>query len=192
MDNEKSQYLKKIDEYKKLISELNEKNDFENVKKYCKEAAQYLRKIQIIKQEEENNVQEIIDKIKEEYDKNERGLAATEFMENWCYLFSIMLKRIFKEDSSIYICSNSDIHSIIKIYDSFYDVRGNITRKVDLSNYYKPTEEDFLYFIDICNIGKSKIIIEKQEKRCDEIVERILEEYNNNSEEISQNSRKIS
>lgn len=188
MNLDKKNILDKINEYKLLIRQANDEKDSKKVKDLLEESKQYVKELQLIIKEEELKVKKIIDNIKEEYNKDSNGLAETEFMEGWCYLFSIMLKKIFKDDAHIYICSSNDIHAITKIYDSFYDVRGKITSEsnIDLSEYYEPTAEEFLYFIDICNIDRNKENIKSKEMRCDEIVKIILNEEYNESSNISQ------
>lgn len=181
MKEEKENYLQEFEEYKEIIKNPSGLSENDLIEIYNKGKVCY-RKIQEIRKLEEDKVIYIIEKIKEEYDKNNQGYAMSEFRRGGCYYFSIMLKKIFREDAKIYICENSGIHSITKVYDSFYDIGGKIGQNtgIDINDYHEPTEEEFSSFIDKCYLFRNKESIEIFEKKCDDIVEKIINENFNN------------
>lgn len=163
------------EELKRYINLISEENDPLKKRNLIKEVRSTLSKHKeyILKKQQE--VLRVIDIIKEEYNKNEMGYAQTEFKEGGCYYLAIMLKRIFKDEATIYITEREEIHAIVKIENTYYDIDG-IKDPIlnDLTYYYQPTEEEFLSFMDKCNIGCSKASINIFENKCNKILKKIL------------------
>lgn len=96
--------------------------------------------------------------------------AVSTFSEGYCPYFTIIMLELFKyKNPKIYIQTKNEIHSIIKIDDKYYDVNGLFNYN---NNYYEASKEEFYYFIDICNIGKSKENIHYMENICNFIIEK--------------------
>lgn len=179
--------MKKIEEiglteYSKLIY-----SEVDSIKReeMMKIAKQYIRKnilgVTEMQQQHQKEVNNIINKIVNEYSKNGGGSARSDFTQGGCYYFAMMLDKIFGEDATIYITTSNGIHAITKVYEDYYDVNGIIKPTTEnLEGYYAADEDEFNFFIDLCYIGRNKNNIEIFEKKCEDILNKILEERNNN------------
>lgn len=160
---------------KKYVDLISKESDSIKKQKLIKEAKPSLVKYMEAVRKKQEKVLSIINKIKEEYNKNDKGYAQTEFKERGCYYFAIMLKRIFEDESAIYITERKEFHALVKIENTYYDINGIIDPRLnDLTYYYQPTEEEFLSFIDKCNIECSKDYINIFENKCNKILQNLL------------------
>lgn len=173
LDKEKYEELKKELQY---VSR-NEQDDYiRNVK--MKEIIEKMKQYVSFENNVIDEVEETIVEINQKYSKYSTSIES-DFLEKGCYYFAYMLKKIYKEDAQIYTDISDNIHAITKINGNFYDVRGKINIDKD-NSYYPASELDYEYFRDLCWIGRSKENMKQFESNCDEVLEEILQEREEN------------
>ncbi|MBP3634851.1 MAG: hypothetical protein J6J17_00110 [Bacilli bacterium] len=186
-DKEKiNEIVKQYREYLQTIRKESKNENEQPIKKVIQEYAEKIKKINESIRKKDEEVEAVINKIKDEYNDITKGDAVTEFTEGGCYYFAYMLKQIFPNEAQIYTCTTGDIHAIVKINGSFYDARGNINKKNNniesLINpikpeYYLLTEgEYFEYFKDICNSSRKGEMVRNFEQTCDRVLEKVKNE----------------
>lgn len=145
-----------------------------------------------MQEKHQNEVNSVINRIINEYSKCGGTSARGTFLEGGCYYFAIMLSKIFGENAKIYLSTSDEIHAVTKVYEDYYDVTGIIKNPEEkLKGYYEADEDDFNYFIDLCYIGRNKNNIEIFEKRCEEVLNKVLEERNNELDEDNSMTQKM-
>lgn len=187
-------FIKDIENYKKLSEEINKikkgesNNKIEDIIEKMKSCVDFNEKSE--KEKLNEKIENIIEIISNKYEEKTGGMASETFTEGLCYYFAIMLKKVVEkvlnESCQIYVTVSNSIHAIVKIHDNFYDINGNINNKYDrfgylrneinIKEYHTCEEEEFLYFIDLCNIRSYKKEITKEENVCDVITEEIIKE----------------
>lgn len=167
-----------MEDFKQKYYDMHNEQDILRKMNLKEDLKQQLRQYQEEKREKNKRVINVINEIIKYYNENNRGDALTEFLEFGCYEFAIMLKKIFKDDATVFISTSDGFHAITNVYGEFYDVRGNLSEEdvfIDFREYHKPTEEEFNYFIDICYVFKNRDYMKQFEERCDQIVYKIEE-----------------
>lgn len=183
-----------LEKYKSLKDEINRIKNGESNNK-IEDIIIEMKKCINFKEENKSqklnqNVEKIITVFADKFEEMTGGTASETFTEGFCYYFALVLKQlveeILKEQAQIYTTHLNGAHAIVKVGNSFYDINGNINKRYDrlgyLRNYidsslYRITdEEDFLFFSDLCTIGRAKEIILKEEKVCDTITDELIKE----------------
>lgn len=169
----------KYEELKKKLQYIKKSEKNVDVReKRVKEIIAQMRECLYFEKIERDEVEETINEIKQKYSKYSTSIKS-DFLEKGCYYFAYILKKIYKEDAQIYTDISDNIHAITKINGNFYDVRGKIN--IDENNSYHPASElDYEYFREICWIGRSKENMKQFESNCDEVLEEILQEREEN------------
>lgn len=164
------------EQLKKYIDLIAKEDDMYERQRLIKEIKSILINHKEYQKKSQQEVLKIIEIIIQEYNKNEKGYAQTEFKEGGCYFLAIMLKKIYKDKATIYITEEREIHAIVKIENTYYDIDGIKDSSINsLMYYHQPTEEEFLSFIDKCNIGRSKDSINIFETKCNKILKNIMQ-----------------
>lgn len=170
---------------------ISEEEKESKLKEYIKNNKEIFRELINLQKLKNNQILNIIEKIKEKYNEKTGGDAKVTFTEGGCYYLPIMLKKLMPEENvKIYISTvGEESHALSKIDNNYYDITGNVlnynlkkssfldNKEINISNYKEANEDDYNYFVDICHLGKNKEYIKNFELICDEITNELLEEF---------------
>ena len=75
------------------------------------------------------------------------------YLNGNCNSFAIIMYEIFGDCVKFYHRNkNNTTHTIVKIYDNYYDIRGCINDKIDINEYIEYSLNEILYQIEIHNV----------------------------------------